>query len=504
MSMIEDGSTLKELMIRLTELERANARMSEELGALRTERSTSDSQLETPIQVKPSSSSQSSGKLATNRKRRSRRGLLRKGLGVAAATFGAAAALEMSGGTALANGTESSTTFNNGGGSSPAVTANSTSPASSHVNAIKATSTGYSGIAGITTFTGSGVSGVYGQGPSVGVAGQVNGANTQPNVRVAVYGTGSNGSSLNGIGVQGESDTNYGVYGLSPKGYGVVGSGLRGVFGHSVTSYGVLGISDSNIGVWGQGNSSSSTGLVGVGGYIGLNSSVTSSDISAKGVTTNGQSGYGVYSICDGPSGYGVYAEGDSVGVYANSINSTNGTGVVASGITNAGVFNGNVNITGTLTKGGGTFKIDHPLDPANKYLSHSFVESPDMKNVYDGVVTLDAHGEAVVDLPAWFEVLNKDFRYQLTPIGASGPNLYIAAEVSNKSFKIAGGTPAMKVSWQVTGIRQDAWAKANPVVVEQNKSGVERGHYLHPMLHGHPEEKSILIAQYESKRLHR
>jgi hypothetical protein len=44
-------------------------------------------------------------------------------------------------------------------------------------------------------------------------------------------------------------------------------------------------------------------------------------------------------------------------------------------------------------------FRIDHPLDPANKYLNHSAVESPDMKNIYDGVVTLDADGEAVVEL---------------------------------------------------------------------------------------------------------
>lgn len=33
---------------------------------------------------------------------------------------------------------------------------------------------------------------------------------------------------------------------------------------------------------------------------------------------------------------------------------------------------------------------VSHPFDPANKYLLHSFVESSDMKNVYDGVVELD------------------------------------------------------------------------------------------------------------------
>ena len=87
--------------------------------------------------------------------------------------------------------------------------------------------------------------------------------------------------------------------------------------------------------------------------------------------------------------------------------------------------------ITGNLEKAGGSFKIDHPLDPANKYLCHSFVESPDMKNVYDGVVVLDNKGKAEIELPDWFGILNKDFRYQLTAIGAPGPNLYIAEEIS-------------------------------------------------------------------------
>ena len=106
-----------------------------------------------------------------------------------------------------------------------------------------------------------------------------------------------------------------------------------------------------------------------------------------------------------------------------------------------AGLFYGDVKINGNLTASTKSFKIDHPLDPSNKYLNHSSVESPDMKNVYDGVVVLDDKGEAVVVLAAWFEALNKDFRYQLTPIGAPGPNLHIAKEIENQRFKIAGGS---------------------------------------------------------------
>ncbi|HUW82873.1 MAG TPA: hypothetical protein VMZ31_08760 [Phycisphaerae bacterium] len=150
-----------------------------------------------------------------------------------------------------------------------------------------------------------------------------------------------------------------------------------------------------------------------------------------------------------------------------------------------AAYLNGPVTVKGFLTKLGGGFRIDHPLDPANKYLYHNFVESPDMKNVYDGVASLDENGEAIVELPEWFEALNRDFRYQLTAMGAPGPNLYIAKEIRDNRFSIAGGEAGMKVSWQVTGIRQDAWANAKRIPVEVAKSPQQRGTYLYPEAYG-------------------
>jgi hypothetical protein len=161
-----------------------------------------------------------------------------------------------------------------------------------------------------------------------------------------------------------------------------------------------------------------------------------------------------------------------------------------------AGDFQGNVNVTGTLTKGGGSFKIDHPLDPENKYLYHSFVESPDMMNIYNGNATLDSNGEAVVELPDWYGALNSDARYLLTAIGAPGPSLYIAQKIANNRFKIAGGQPGMEVSWQVTGIRRDAWANKHRIPVEEQKSNTERGYYLHPELFNQPQEKSVEWAR--------
>jgi hypothetical protein len=85
----------------------------------------------------------------------------------------------------------------------------------------------------------------------------------------------------------------------------------------------------------------------------------------------------------------------------------------------NGGVgINGALRVSGALSKGGGGFQIDHPLDPANKYLSHSFVESPEMVNLYNGTVVTDAQGQAMVALPGYFEAVNRDYCYQLTPIG--------------------------------------------------------------------------------------
>jgi hypothetical protein len=179
--------------------------------------------------------------------------------------------------------------------------------------------------------------------------------------------------------------------------------------------------------------------------------------------------------------------ESSGFGIYAESINQ--GPDTVT------GYINGNFEVDGTINSGTGAFRIDHPLDPANKYLSHAAVESPDMMNVYNGNAMLDANGEAIIQLPDWFEALNRDFRYQLTALGAPGPNLYVAAEISGNHFKIGGGTPSGKVSWQVTGIRQDPWANTHRVPVEKDKSARERGFYLHPDLNGQPEEKSMLWA---------
>ena len=164
--------------------------------------------------------------------------------------------------------------------------------------------------------------------------------------------------------------------------------------------------------------------------------------------------------------------------------------------------------------RGSRGLEISAPIAEDVLMPSRLTAEPPDMKNVYDGVVALDNKGKAEIELPDWFGILNKDFRYQITAIGAPGPNLYIAEKISqattntkyssskrsssnknnnnNSRFKIAGGTSGMEVSWQVTGIRRDPWANANRIEVEEDKPAKERGYYLHPDVYGQAEEKGI------------
>ncbi len=225
---------------------------------------------------------------------------------------------------------------------------------------------------------------------------------------------------------------------------------------------------------------------------------VGGSGYGVRGEYSSGTTGAGVYGFTTVTDGNGILAEANN-GIEAFAIwgKSTNGE---AGHFTGKVVVNGDLDVLGTISKDAGSFKIDHPLDPSNKYLYHSFVESPDMMNIYNGNVTLDPRGAATITMPQWFSALNREFRYQLTAVGAPGPNLYIAEEMKGNRFRIAGGTPGMKVSWQVTGIRKDAYAEAHRIPVEQDKPERERGSFLHPELHGQSKEKSFERARYPGK----
>lgn len=213
-------------------------------------------------------------------------------------------------------------------------------------------------------------------------------------------------------------------------------------------------------------NANAGVGIIGKGKSVGVYG-LTSEGYALYGISNFGRAMYGITS-----SGYGVYGRADNNAGYG-------------------GYFEGKVHVAGTLSKSSGAFKIDDPRDPENRYLWHSFVESPDMMNIYNGITTTDEEGYSTVQLPSYFNVLNKDFRYNLTVIGGKGFALAkVEREVEGTTFVIRTNEPGVKVSWQVTGVRQDPWANANRIVPEVEKPANERGTYLNPEVYGQPESK--------------
>ncbi len=176
------------------------------------------------------------------------------------------------------------------------------------------------------------------------------------------------------------------------------------------------------------------------------------------------------------PTGTGVLGTTDALvvgdvtaGVSDGHIHGPIGVhGVSANGY--AGRFDGNVQINGQLfISGNKAFRIDHPLDPTRKYLTHYCTEGPKPLNIYNGSVELDEEGKAWVELPPYFEALNRDFHYQLTCIGGFAP-VYIAERVQSNRFQIAGGRAGLTVSWTVTGVRNDRLTQENGTPVETDK----------------------------------
>jgi hypothetical protein len=289
--------------------------------------------------------------------------------------------------------------------------------------------------------------------------------------------------------------TPYGVWGDSAAGFGVVGASSThaAVYGRSrgalnpenltVAPAGVLGEADRYIGVYGRGLQFG--GVFGEGepwgvsGYSRFGTGVWgTSETGGDGVHGDAQQGRGV-----------VGTSRDSFALYGSS---TNSIGLFVSAPALAALLSGALLCSGWIIGAAKSFRIDHPSDPAGKYLNHASVESSELKTFYDGKVELDAAGRATVQLPSWFEALNGEVRYQLTAVGAPAPDLHIATELADGRFEIAGGPPGCTVCWQVTAVRRDRWSEANPLTVEQDKVGDEQGQYLHPDLYDQPPERGI------------
>jgi len=364
------------------------------------------------------------------------------------------------------------------GGSIYAENTNSSNPYNAIEASTNSTNSYTSAVAGYYDGTSQGV-GVYGsvyEQNSSGPAG-VFGINNRTNGGAGVWGQGFNG-------LVGETNYSGGV-GVWGENYHSIGSGE----GSGVTG-------DGNIGVWGQ----TSDGPAGV-----------------KGVNARTDGGHGVWGVgVNGVVGESSYTDG--YGVWgSNSASSDPGVGVAGVGITGVagqstnlnlsygmysyddGGINNNLDVGGNLYAGGTkSFRIDNPDDPENKFLVHFSIESNEVLNVYRGAVTLDNNGEAEVTLPSYFMKINKNFSYNLTPVGAPAPGLYIKQKIQNGKFVIAGGTPGQEIDWVVYAERNDKYLQSHPELRnnEPEKTGRYKGKYVHPEVWGQPKEKSILYKK--------
>ncbi|MCB0732776.1 MAG: hypothetical protein KDC88_17270, partial [Ignavibacteriae bacterium] len=345
---------------------------------------------------------------------------------------------------------------------------------------------------------------------------------------VYAWSSGESGYGVYGYASNNGDVTNYGGFFTANGNYGrgvysfVNGTNAVGVYGEAtnsgdVTNYGGYFLASGNSGQAVYGSATNTGFVYNYGGYFaaagtygrgvyGLATGASGSGVYGESNSTTGNAifGYSTGSNGNAVYGYATGTRGAAIRGYASNTGSStnyggyfealanNGRGIYASCTTGyAGYFLGNVLVNGYIYKSGGSFKIDHPLDPANKNLYHSFVESPDMMNIYNGNILTDESGNAQIKLPDWFEALNKDFRYQLTVIGEFAQAI-VSEKIKDNKFTIKTNKPNVEVSWQITGIRHDAFANANRIPVEEMKPEKERGKYIHPEAFNMPKTSGI------------
>ncbi len=375
------------------------------------------------------------------------------------------------------------------------------------------------GVFGITASTDDYASGVYGQGPTNGIRGLSTAAGTgvfgesdgAGGYGVTGYSAGTSGSGI-GVFAQSDSTSGYGMWAASQN-VGVQAQapkiGLRAVGFGSTSTTGVdasVSATDANsVAVKGMATSPALAGYfigdVRITGHVGIGTPPSSAAIAwvfgntpDAMLVTNYGSGRGIHvsTVSDTAGWFEAsegfasidarnYGAGGTVGIY----------GTVSSGTGTAIWSNGNF-----VASGSKTFRIDHPLDPEHQFLLHYCTEGPVPQNAYNGIVTTDAKGEAWVQLPDYFESINKDFRYTLTVVEDTDTDQFVQAKVSRKiadgRFKIRTSMPNVEVSWEVKATRNDRWMQKYGAPVEVDKSAHEIGKYQRPELYDLPAERGI------------
>ncbi len=306
----------------------------------------------------------------------------------------------------------------------------------------------------VSAITGSTTGGAY------AVAGQVEASAT---AFAAVYG--SNLRTAGGVGVEGAGFNGIAGTGSNVLGFGAFGENIRVNLASRPNNLaaGVNGI--GFVGTLGQTQTNDGSGVLGVNLGNIRNGTFDNAGVEGQGFT-------GVLGQTNTPNiGYGVLSGGDIGGT-------------------------GGVLVLGNLSAGGTkNFVIDHPSDPAHKFLRHFSLESNEVLNMYRGTIQLDNNGEAVIELPNYFESVNKEFSYHLTPVGAPASGLFVKSEIQNNRFTIAGGQPGLKVSWQVIAERNDPYLVNHPDAKDDQpmKPAHQVGKYVHPAEYGKGTEDAII-----------
>jgi hypothetical protein len=342
--------------------------------------------------------------------------------------------------------------------------------------------------------------------------------------RVGAYGVGINTNPDNySLRINGRTDINVetGSTGISLWQTGSNGKGIEVIQWTSGASYAIMGRAGvpGNVGVYGD-NTSSTDGVGVYGSGWGTTSTGVFGSAGSYGVDGHSTYGYGVRGRSDnshGVLGTSQLAEavvgrtfaankaavhgytdvaGSHGGFFWSNAGSGAGNGVIGQTSSAAGY---GVSSIGRFTASGTkSFRIDHPLDPENKFLTHYCAEGPEPLNVYSGEIRTGADGYAWIELPEYFSEINRNPRVQLTVDDMSDDFVMakVVGGVREGGFRIRTSKPNTTVYWEVKAIRNDRFVQAHGAPVETEKSDFERGRYLHPHLYGAPETQGIYSAK--------
>ena len=125
----------------------------------------------------------------------------------------------------------------------------------------------------------------------------------------------------------------------------------------------------------------------------------------------------------------------------------------------------GNLQVVGTISKGGGSFDIEHP-DPTKEMgwmLRHSFVESPTRgDNVYRyNITTTSENLQSIIDLPDYYKHLNENNQVWVSPTNCFGIGYGTVNEELTQvtiNTNIAGNYNVLVIGTRKDKVAKDYW----------------------------------------------